>query len=200
MATIWDERFQRETFVYGEAPSDFLRIHAGRFPPHGEILSLGEGEGRNAVHLAEQGYRVTALDSSVTAMQKLAGLAERRGVQVASQLADVSGADLGAAGWDGILNVFCHVSSGVRPGLLARIRKALRPGGVFLTEQFSTDQLAYDSGGPRDRDLLVDLSEFEAAFEGMEILLATKELVTLDEGPFHQGRASVIRFIARKPL
>lgn len=200
MATVWDERFRQETFVYGEAPNDFLRERAGTIPPGGEILSLGEGEGRNAVHLAEAGYRVTALDASEAAMQKLAGLARRRDVQVASQLADVAAADLGVARWDGIVNVFCHLPSRVRPDLLARIRKALRPGGVFLTEQFSTAQLAYDSGGPKDPDLLVDLQEFETAFEGAEILEASRQVVTLDEGPFHQGTASVIRFIARLPL
>lgn len=199
MATIWDERFRQETFVYGEAPNDFLRAHAGIFP-HGEILSLGEGEGRNAVFLAAQGHRVTALDSSTAGMEKLAQLAGRRGVTVAAQLADVAQADLGSERWDGILNVYCHLPSGDRPGLLSRIRQALRPGGVFMTEQFSSDQLAYGSGGPKNPALLVELDEFEAAFEGLEILLASKDVVTLDEGPFHQGEASVIRFIARKPL
>lgn len=200
MATFWDERFRQETFVYGEAPNDFLRARAGLLPPGGEILSLGEGEGRNAVHLAEQDARVTALDASQAAMQKLAILAARRGVQVASMLADVATADLGAGRWDGIVNVFCHLPSRVRPELHARIRRALRPGGVFLTEQFSIDQLALGSGGPKDPDLLVDLREFETAFEGMDVLWASEEVVTLDEGPFHQGTASVIRFIARQPL
>jgi len=133
-------------------------------------------------------------------MEKLARLAARRGVAVATQLSDVGAADLGVERWDGIVNVFCHLPSAGRPDLLARVLRALRPGGVFLTEQFSLDQLAYGSGGPKDADLLVGLGEFERAFEGADILLASKEVVILDEGPFHQGSASVIRFIARKPL
>lgn len=198
-AGFWDARFQQEHFIYGEAPNEFIRSEGRLIDPQGEVLSLGEGEGRNAVFLASEGYRVTALDSSPVAMQKLARLAERHGVQVATELGDVAEAALGSERWDGIVNVFCHLPSAQRPELLARIRAALRPGGVFLTEQFSPDQLAYSSGGPKDPDLLVSLPEFETAFSGCEILYAAHETVTLDEGPFHQGPASVIRFAARKP-
>lgn len=199
-ASFWDARFQQEQYVYGEAPNAFLRDNARVFAPGADVLSLGEGEGRNAVYLAEQGYRVTALDSSSAAMDKLGQLAGRRGVEVRTLLADVASAELGTQSWDGIVNVFCHLPSGDRAGLLARIREALRPGGVFLTEQFSLEQLAYASGGPKDPDMLVTLAEFEEAFRGWDILASAQEVVTLDEGPFHQGPGSVIRFIARKAL
>lgn len=199
-AGFWDVRFQQADYVYGEAPNDFLRAEAHRLAAQGEILSLGEGEGRNAVFLAEQGYRVMALDSSRMAMDKLARLAAKRGVQVESWLSDVASAELGVERWDGIANIFCHLPSAARPALLARVRGALRPGGIFLTEQFSLDQLGFQSGGPKDPDLLVQLAEFEEAFTGMEVLHAGHEVVTLSEGPFHQGPASVIRFVVRKPV
>jgi hypothetical protein len=47
--------------------------------------------------------------------------------------------------------------------------------------------------------MLVTADEFKRAFDGCEVVTLHHALVTLDEGPLHQGTASVIRFIARKP-
>ncbi len=60
---MWDERYQGDDYVYGTEPNDFLRAQADQLPP-GRILCLAEGEGRNAVFLAEQGFTVTAIDQS----------------------------------------------------------------------------------------------------------------------------------------
>lgn len=196
---IWDTRFQQADYVYGEEPNEFLRREAHQFPPGGEILSLGEGEGRNGVYLAEQGFRVTALDGSSVALDKLRQLAGRRGVRLETRLGDVTREELGAGRWDGIYNVFCHLPSAARAELAGRIRAALRPGGVYLTEQFTPEQLAYQSGGPKDPDMLVRLAELEAAFAGWEIAYAAEERVMLAEGAHHQGPAVVVRFVARKP-
>lgn len=196
---FWDEKFAPQSHVYGESPNAFLQAYARTFPTGGAILSLGEGEGRNAVHLAGLGYRVTALDSSERGFEKMRALAARQGVTVEARAGDVTEADLGTETWEGVLNVYCHVPSAARQVLYQRIRRALKPGGVFLTEQFSKEQLRYQSGGPRTEDMLLTLDELTTAFEGFEVVHANREIVTLDEGPLHQGPASVVRFIARKP-
>lgn len=196
---FWDERFASSTYVYGEAPNAFLRDHALLLPAGGKVLSLGEGEGRNAVFLASRGFKVTALDTSEQGFEKMRQLARRRGLQVEERLHDLSTANLGSAEWDGIINIYCHLPKQDRSALYPRIIEALRPGGVFLSEQFSKEQLAYESGGPKSEDMLLSLDELETAFADFEPLLASKEVVVLDEGPFHQGPASVLRFAARKP-
>ena len=53
----WDQRFASEEFVYGKQPNDFLRQQAAGLPA-GQALCLAEGEGRNAVFLAELGHQV----------------------------------------------------------------------------------------------------------------------------------------------
>ena len=60
-ATNWDERYSEVGFAYGTAPNEFLVSVADRIS-HGQILSLAEGEGRNAVYLAALGYEVTGVD------------------------------------------------------------------------------------------------------------------------------------------
>lgn len=196
---FWDSRFGQEAYVYGRQPNAFLAEHHLVFPKGARILSLGEGEGRNAVFLARQGYDLTALDASEEGMRKLTKLAAEGGVLVSQRQEDVTAAELGRSRWNGIVNIFCHLPSADRPGLYARIREALKPGGIFLAEFFTPRQLDYASGGPKDADMLVTLDELKQAFEGFEFVLAEEELATLDEGPYHQGLASVVRFIARKP-
>jgi SAM-dependent methyltransferase len=195
----WDSRFDRPDYFYGEAPNEFLRVQSHQLPAGGRVLSLGEGEGRNATYLAQQGFCVTAIDSSAVGLTKLARLAARRGVEVESRLEDLTQADLGENCWDGIVNIFCHMHAAERAPLYERIKRALVPGGVFLTEQFSTEQLQYKSGGPPIIEALMTLEELQRAFAGYELLYARQEIITLDEGPKHAGPASVVRFIARKP-
>lgn len=200
---MWDTRFAQAEYVYGREPNVFLAEHHLLFPKGARVLSLGEGEGRNAVFLARYGYDVTAMDASEEGMRKLSRLAAEGGVLVSQRLVDVTQAELGTSRWHGIVNIFCHLPSGDRQALYAKIRQALKPGGVFLTELFTPRQLDYASGGPKDPDMLVEPAELIAAFAsspeaGFEILMAEEEVVTLDEGPFHQGPGAVVRFIARR--
>lgn len=198
-AHFWDERFRPDRYFYGEAPNRFLEAHAHLFPAKGSLLGLGEGEGRNGVFLAERGFQVTALDLSSVGLEKAQRLAARRGTTLTPWQSDLEGADLGNEQWDGIYNIFCHLPSDVRQRLHPRIRQALKPGGVFLTQQFSPRQLAHASGGPPQTDLLPDLPEFLDDFAGWEVAVARAETITLDEGLRHQGPAAVVSVIVKKP-
>ena len=59
--SFWDSRYASEPgYVFGTEPNDFLRSVVNRFRPGGRVLCVAEGEGRNAVFLAEHGFHVTA--------------------------------------------------------------------------------------------------------------------------------------------
>lgn len=199
VGTFWNDKFAGETYRYGLEPNAFLAAHARVFPEGGRLLSLGEGEGRNAVFLARSGYEVSAMDASSEGVRKTGELASRHGVAVEAKLTDLLKEDLGEAAWDGIVNIYCHLRSGDRRALYERIRRALKPGGVFLTEQFSLDQLGYQSGGPKDADMLLTIGELKDAFAGWELAYAAEELTELAEGPGHRGAGAVVRLIAVKP-
>jgi hypothetical protein len=66
---MWDERYQGDDYVYGTSANDFLQSHVDQLPM-GRILCLAEGEGRNAVFLAERGFDVTAVDQSSVGLAK----------------------------------------------------------------------------------------------------------------------------------
>ncbi|MCH2055607.1 MAG: hypothetical protein MK214_03130 [Thalassotalea sp.] len=70
----WDKRYSESGYAYGTEPNDFLKQNFSTIQ-RGKVLSITEGEGRNAVFLAKQGYQVTAIDSSIVAINKAEQLA-----------------------------------------------------------------------------------------------------------------------------
>ncbi len=198
---MWDQRYSEPGFFYGTEPNDFLAASAEQYlPPGAEVLSLGEGEGRNAVFLARQGFRVTGVDGSTVGLAKAQGLAARHGVTIHTDVADLATYDLGAERWDAILSLWCHTPSALRAGLHRRAIEALRPGGVLLLEAYTPEQLAYRTGGPSDVDLLMTLELARRELAGLEFLVAQEKLREVYEGAHHGGQSAVLQLIARKPL
>ncbi len=91
---MWDERYSTDDYAYGTKANEFLVANYGQIPM-GRVLSLAEGEGRNAVFLAKQGYTVTAVDGSIVGLDKAKKLAEENGVSIECVHADLADYDLG---------------------------------------------------------------------------------------------------------
>ncbi len=77
----WDRRYGGTELIWTAEPNRFVVEELGDLPA-GRALDLGAGEGRNAVWLAERGWRVTAVDFSPVALDKARRLARARGVSV----------------------------------------------------------------------------------------------------------------------
>ena len=197
-ALAWDQRYAEPGFQFGTEPNDFLREVAHHLP-RGRVLCLAEGEGRNAVWLAQQGHAVTGMDQSRVGLQKAERLAAERGVTIATQLADLATFDLGIEAWQGIASIFAHVEANVRWRVHAAIPKALVPGGVFLLEAYTPAQIGRGTGGPPEDERMVSLERLRAEIQGLEWLLAREIERDVIEGPSHSGRASVVQLVARRP-
>lgn len=78
-ARFWDERYGQRDRIWSGRVNPVLAEVAGTLPP-GTALDLGSGEGGDAVWLASRGWRVTAVDISSVALDRLAVEAERAGV------------------------------------------------------------------------------------------------------------------------
>jgi len=92
---MWDRRYSKKGFAYGTEPNDFLRRAAQYISPEARVLSLGEGEGRNVVHLASLGLECTAVDSSKAGLAKARKLASDRGVRIRTLATDLANYDPG---------------------------------------------------------------------------------------------------------
>jgi SAM-dependent methyltransferase len=196
---MWDERYSEAGFVYGTEPNDFLAEAGPRFiPAGGEVLSLGEGEGRNAAFLARRGFRVTALDQSPVGLAKARKLAQDSGVAIDTVVADLAAHDLGTARWDGIVSIWCHMPSALRRRVHRSVVAALRPGGAFVLEAYTPDQLQHRTGGPSDPDMLPTLRLLREELAGLDVVVGEEKVREIREGRLHQGASAVVQLVARK--
>lgn len=161
---------------------------------------MADGEGRNSVHLAALGHRVTAMDASPVALAKARRLAEARGVAVAFREADILAWDWAADPFDAILAVFIQfLAPAERARVFAGFGEALRPGGLLLLHGYAPRQVGYGTGGPPEPANMYTLPLLEAAFPGWDILEARDHDAEISEGTGHHGRSALIDFVARAP-
>lgn len=195
-ADFWNLRYSENGFAYGTEANDFLRTQT--FSEGGKILCLAEGEGRNAVYLAEQGYEVTAIDMAYEGIEKTRDLAQMKNVSVKTICANLVEYEIAAEHWDGIVVIFGHFPEAVRKCVHGALYEALKKGGKLVMEAYSKDQLKFKTGGPMDENLLYsveEISEDLSAFEDLEIKQIEREI---HEGKYHNGLSSVIQIVAHK--
>ena len=196
MESFWDKRFGNKEYIYGEAANQFFTESLAMHEP-GHILLPAEGEGRNAVYAAQKGWKVSAFDSSKEGQKKALSLAERKSVSINYAL--MSADDFQPVeSYDAVALIYAHFMEKDRTAFFSKLEKSLRKDGLLIVEVFSKRQLGRDSGGPKVLDLLYEAQEFRDHFPSMHFDLLEEQEVTLDEGSYHQGKAMVIRAIARK--
>ncbi|WP_291987612.1 cyclopropane-fatty-acyl-phospholipid synthase family protein [Luteitalea sp.] len=197
----WDQRYDTTEYVFGTAPNDFLAVEAHRIPP-GRVLCLGDGEGRNGVHLAALGFEVTGVDASDIGLAKARRLAEARGVALETVVADLATYDLGEARWQGIVSIFVHLPPALRADLHPRVVRALAPGGVFVLEAYTPRQHAIGGIGgppPSNADWLLTLDQLRTELPGLDLVLGHELDRDVNEGARHSGRSAVVQFVGVKP-
>ena len=194
---FWNNRYATPHFVYGETPNVFVAEMATRIPA-GPVLCLAEGEGRNAVHLASLGHRVTAVDQSESGLAKARRLAAARGVEIETVLADLGNFTIEPGVWSGIVATFAHLPPPLRRRIHAQVVTGLRPGGVFILEAYTPAQLAFDTGGPKNPELLMTLAGLHDELAGLELLAGREIEREVIEGDGHTGRGAVVQILARR--
>lgn len=198
-ANPWDARFQADEYVYGTNPNVFLTEAMHHLIPKGETLAIAEGEGRNAVFLAERNFNVTAWDYAFSGLEKTKELAAKRGVSVYTELVDLSTARWEEEKWDQIICIFGHFSTPLRLKTLESVKNAVRLGGLYVSEVYSVHQLPYKSGGPKEPDFLYRPEEFLQIFNDWKIIHFFMGEVVRHEGSLHNGLSHVIQFVGQKP-
>lgn len=196
---MWDERYATPEYVYGTAPNDFLASAASQIP-RGRVLSIADGEGRNGVFLATLGHDVTSVDASAVGLAKAAQLAASRGVHLTTQVVDLADYVMEPGVWAGIVSIFVHLPPPLRRRVHAQVVRGLAPGGVFILEAYSPEQLRHGTGGPSDPELLPTLDALRAELDGLEFTHAAALEREVQEGQFHRGRSAVVQVVARKPV
>ena len=198
----WNERYSNAGFAYGEEPNNFLKEQLVKLAP-GKILLPAEGEGRNAVFAASMGWTVAAFDISEAGKKKALQLAKTNNVTIDYQVGELQTLNYAPEQFDAIALVYAHFPADIKSAIHKTLDKYLRKGGIIIFEAFSKKHLDYlaaneKMGGPKDIAMLFSMEEIKADFPGYDIVELEEKEIELNEGAFHNGKGSVIRFVGRK--
>jgi SAM-dependent methyltransferase len=196
-SSFWDERYGADDYMYGKEPNDFLKQNIDALP-HGSVMCLADGEGRNSVFVASTGRAAWSVDLSTQGPRKTMQLASERKVEVHAETADLATFDLGQDRWDAIVSIFAHMPKEVRADLHKRVVSALKPGGVFLLEAYTPAQVGRGTGGPQDASLTMQLEDLRIELAPLTFEIGQEIERSVVEGIGHTGKASVVQVIARK--
>lgn len=161
----WDKRYQRPTYVFGKSPARFLSENYQFIPFESSVLDMGMGEGRNAVFLAQKGYRVTGIDISSVAVKKAHLLAEEFGVKFKGIVASLNDYKISPGSFDAII-CFYYVDR----SLIERMKSWLKPGGILVYEAHTLSEMKSNKTAEQNPDYYLKEQELLHLFKGMQIL------------------------------
>ncbi|MGI5207626.1 class I SAM-dependent methyltransferase [Spirillospora sp. CA-108201] len=185
----WDRRYAGRELVWSAGPNRWVEEVAADLPA-GVALDLAAGEGRNALWLAERGWRVAAVDFSAVGLERARSLAVRRLGDHAERLrlvkADLREYSPARHAADLVIVAYLQVGERVRRRALRAAADAVAPGGLLLVVAHDSDNLVHGFGGPQDPAVLYTAQDAasDIAGSGLQVLRAeprTRE-VTTDEG------------------
>lgn len=200
---FWSTRYREagDDFLFGVEPNRWLVRQLDALAGCRTVLSVADGEGRNSVWLAEQGFTVTASEISPVALEKAKKLAAGRGVAVDFQRADLLEFVWPVAAYDALVAVFIQFVGPVeRARVFAGMKSAVKPGGVLLLQGYTPQQLEYKTGGPPSVENLYTAELLRESFADWRVESLVEYEDELTEGVAHKGRSALIGMVARKPV
>ena len=197
MTNSWNDRFSVKEYVYGKEPNGFL-VEAAQQLPKGKVLCIAEGEGRNSVYLASLGFNVTAWDFAQAGLDKTKRLADEKGVVVKTELRDLAEVVWEEEKWDAVVHIFGHFPGNIMNRTLTGIKKALKPGGFYISELYTKEQLRYGTGGPRYEEMLSNPVKVLEQFDDYFVKHFHIGEVDRVEGQLHTGTAHIVQSMFQK--
>lgn len=144
----WDERHRAGDFE-GEGPNPTLVLGTAGLLP-GTALELAAGSGTNAVWLASQGWRTTAVDWSPVGLANGQAKAEAAGVEVEWLERDLFAWSPPARSFDLVVIVYLHLPPDERGPVYAAAAAAVAPRGRLLIVGHDRINATEGEGGPPD--------------------------------------------------
>jgi SAM-dependent methyltransferase len=194
---FWNEKFATTDYAYGTEPNDFL-VSAVTNLKRGATLSLAEGEGRNAVWLAQQGFTVSAIEQSEKGVGKTLRLALQRGVIVMAERGELETFHIQPNSWDLVVSIYAHTPQELRRKLHRQVVAGLKPGGVFVLEAYTPAQIANNTGGPKDASLMPTAELLRSELAGLVFDRIEEVERDVVEGSLHTGKADVVQVVAHR--
>jgi SAM-dependent methyltransferase len=182
----WNQRYALKEMAWSLTPNQFLVEELAALAP-GEALDLGAGEGRHAIWLAQNKWRVTAVDFAVQGINRGKKLATHHHVEVEWICADLSSYPLGTAEYDLVIMIYLHIPGTERKVILGKAVDSLRPGGHFIYIGHDPRNIDEGQGGPQNPAVLCNAQELVQNLTGFRILTAQTRQRSVDQETGHGG-------------
>ena len=183
-ADAWDDRYRDTELVWSAGPNMFVEQHCKDLPP-ATAIDLAAGEGRNAIWLAERGWQATAVDFSAEAIDKVRQIAERRGVALDTEVADLTGYVPTPGGYDLVVIAYLQLIDAELTPILRRAAEAVSPGGRLVLVSHDLTNLESGHGGPQHPAVLTTPDQVVAAIGEaltVEVAETAERRVPTDDG------------------
>jgi ubiquinone/menaquinone biosynthesis C-methylase UbiE len=202
MKEFWNNRYKINDSAYGYEPNEYFKKQIEHLKP-GKILLPAEGEGRNAIFASKLGWAVSAFDMSVQGKYKAEKLANQNNVKIDYIVGEFEELKYKENQFDVIGLIYAHFSAEKKSKYHKILDTYLKTGGTIIFEAFSKSNLELNTknintNGPKKIDALFSLDEIKNDFKNYEIIELKEEKINLDEGKFHKGISSIIRFVGKK--
>lgn len=194
---FWDEKYSQVDFLYGEHPNDFLKTEAHCFKPTSQILSLGEGEGRNALYLAKLGHHLHCIDTSSVAREKTLKVFQQHNLSVDYTVGDLA-VYQPKIKFDAVVSIWCHMPKTLRKKVHQEIYDWMNDGAFLLIEGYTVNQLEFGTGGPRDIELLYKFSELSEELSRFKKIIFREVKRDVQEGVGHFGMSATLQILCQK--
>lgn len=162
----WDRRYAARSHLFHVEPDSALVELAGLLRP-GKAVDLGAGEGRNSLWLAQQGWVVTAVDSSEVALGRTREAADQEGLSINTVQADMMEFLREGERFDLVVIANIHPLPAERAALLSAASGTVAPGGHLFLIGHHLDCLG--QAGPPDPERLYAVERLRDAFPGLTI-------------------------------
>lgn len=194
---FWDEKYSQVDFLYGENPNDFLKAEAHCFKPEAQLLSLGEGEGRNALYLAKLGHHLHCIDTSIVGKEKTLKIFQQHQLSVDYEVKDLA-VYQPKIKFDGVVSIWCHMPKDLRKKVHRDLYDWMNEGAYLLIEGYTTLQLALGTGGPKDVELLYQSSELAEELSRFKKIIFREVKRDVQEGVGHSGMSATLQILCQK--
>ena len=187
----WDEKYREKPLLWSHGPNRFVAEEVAGLSP-GKALDVACGEGRNAIWLAEQGWRVSGVDFSPVALDRAEQMAEERGVDVDWLMGDITAWEPGGK-FDLVLVSYVHLPPAEFRPVMEGVVSWVAPGGYLLV--VGHDRSTAGVSGPSEPELLWTTDEIEALVGPLSVERSRVAYRSLDSG--EEAADTVV--LARRP-
>lgn len=178
----WNRRYAEQELLWSAEPNRFLVDEVASLPP-GHALDLACGEGRNAIWLAERGWRVDAIDYSDVAIDKARRVGETRGVEVRWVRDDVE-SYVSSSSYDLVIVFYLQLPWESMRGVIHRAAAGVARAGTFLLVGHDLTNLEKGHGGPKSPTVLYTPDDVAGELSELRVVEAARRLrpVETDDG------------------